>query len=463
MTKTTAATSSQDIVRIEPSHRLRGEYRPPADKSISHRALILAAMAAGRSTVSPVSGSADVASTAHCLRTLGVRIDQTADAWIVESPGITGWRQPSKPLECGNSGTTMRLLTGCLAGCPLTSTLTGDASLNRRPMLRIADPLRAMGAMIELSDDGTPPVTVTGGALRGIDYELPVASAQVKSALLFAGLTATDALTINERHVSRDHTELMFKALDIPCVLEHPPRYADERERLLDPSQAVAWPEGIERRIRLQCPAQSRPHEWRIPGDFSAAAFFIGAALGVRQADLTIDDVLLNPTRIGLLKVLKRMGAEIESHRESARSGEPFGRIRVSTCGELKATRVGESEIATLIDELPVLAVVAANAHGVTVIRGAGELRSKESDRIAAVAVNLRAMGAKVAELEDGWAIEGPTEWHGASLDSFGDHRIAMAFAVAALWADGPSEIRNAHVAAVSDPEFFAIVRSLTQ
>ncbi len=451
-------------LKIEPAAKLTGHYTPPPDKSVAHRALILAALAAGRSTITPISRSADVGSTAACLRQLGVSIDTTKDGWIVESPGVNGWTAPERALDCGNSGTTMRLLSGCLAGRSFDATLIGDESLSRRPMARVAAPLRRMGAVIELSAQDTAPIHIKGSPLRGIEYRLPVPSAQVKSAIILAGLDAKGETVVIEPDATRDHTERMLVHASVDCHSEAPPRPADRREQILAEVQAgIASAETFHRRIVIG--ARRRPHacEWRIPGDFSAASFFIAAALGVRRSDLIIAGVGLNPTRTGFLKVLRRMGVEPEQSRDHHTTGEPAGQLRISAAKSLKPVHVTASETPLLIDELPILAVLAARADGVSVIRGAAELRHKESDRIAAVTRNLRAMGAKVAELEDGWAIEGPTSWHGAAFDPCGDHRIAMAFSIAALWADSPSTIHNADIVSISDPDFFAALTALVR
>ncbi len=462
---TTPTMTPENIfnARIEHVRKLQGVYRPPADKSISHRALILAAISKGRSLITPVSKSADVASTASCLRQLGVSIQEHEGTWIIESPGMAGWMAPERALDCGNSGTTMRLLAGCLACCSFSSVLIGDESLSKRPMLRVAEPLRRMGATINLSEKNTAPIQVRGGSLTAIRYELPVPSAQVKSAVLLAGLAASGDTIVIEDVPCRDHTERMLTASGADCEIEHPQRVIGDKRELLLAGNTESETPMHRRTIRLSEHRTSQPQEWTIPGDFSAAAFVIAAAIGARKSDVIIDNVGLNPTRTGFLKVIKRMGAEVDVKKQGENGGEPFGQIRVSNCSQLKAIRVHENEIPTLIDELPVLAVLAARAEGVTVIRGAAELRNKESDRIATVTANLRAMGAKVAEVEDGWAIEGPSEWHGATINPHNDHRIAMAFAVAALWADSPSMIQNAGIMAISDPEFLSSLTALAQ
>ncbi|MEW5701959.1 MAG: 3-phosphoshikimate 1-carboxyvinyltransferase [Candidatus Zixiibacteriota bacterium] len=464
MSDTHAKVPLGSDVKVEPVRRLTGLYRPPPDKSIAHRALILSALAKGRSTVSPISGAADVLSTVHCLRQLGVAVDEADGTWVVQSPGSGGWNAPERALDCGNSGTTMRLLAGCLAGRPFDCILIGDDSLSRRPMLRIAEPLRRMGAKISLSDADTAPIRISGTSLSGVSYELPIASAQVKSAVLLAGLDAAGETVVIEPSPSRDHTERMFRSAGVDCDVTLPPRLSgDKRERLLAQEATDSDPPSHQRTIRIGPRRSVKPCDWVVPGDFSAAAFIIGAAIGVHKADVIIDDVGLNPTRTGFLRVLNRMGAQFEIKRRDHGGDEPHGQIRLTSASALKAVRVGETEVPGVIDELPILAVLAARAEGVTVIRGASELRHKESDRIAAVTANLRAMGAKVAELEDGWAIEGPTEWRAATIDPGGDHRIAMAFAVAALWADASSVIRNAGVMAVSDPDFLASLIALAR
>jgi 3-phosphoshikimate 1-carboxyvinyltransferase len=452
-------------LKLEPAKKLVGHYTPPPDKSIAHRALILAALASGRSTVEPMSRSADVAATASCLRQLGVSIEIDGDACIVDSPGFKQWSPPERALDCGNSGTTMRLLTGCLAGQSFDTTLIGDESLSGRPMRRIASPLRKMGARIDLSEDDTAPIKVTRSTMRAIEYRLPVASAQVKSAVLLAGLSAEGATVVVETLATRDHTERMLGYAGVDCRSESPPRPADRRERLLSETQAENGEDRRDyyRRITVGERREVRAIDWHVPGDFSAAAFLIAGAVGIPRSDLILAGVGVNSSRTGFLKILRRMGVPVEIDRAEHGTGEPVASLRVKAAKSLKPIKVGKSEIPSMIDELPILAVLAACAEGITVIRGAGELRHKESDRIAAVTYNLRAMGAKVAELEDGWAIEGPTEWQGATIDPRGDHRIAMAFSIAALWANGPSTIENPEVVRISDPDFYSTLAALAR
>lgn len=463
--KSTVNKMTTGDLKLEPASKFTGHYTPPPDKSVAHRALILSALAEGRSTIEPISRSEDVASTAACLRQLGVSIESHGEAWIVQSPGYMKWNAPERALDCGNSGTTMRLLTGCLAGQSFDATLIGDESLSRRPMGRIALPLRQMGARIELSSAETAPIVVTPSTLRGIEYHLPVASAQVKSAVLLAGLAAEGATVVYETHVTRDHTERMLEHAGVDCRADAPPRPADKRELLTSVGydEATSGLADYHRRITIGTARIVRATDWRIPGDFSAAAFLIAAAIGTRRSELIVANVGLNPSRTGLLKILRRMGATVEVERGDHGTGEPVGTLRVKAVHALKAVKVGEAEVPAVIDELPILAVLAARAEGVTVIRGAGELRHKESDRIAAVTQNLRAMGAKVAELEDGWAIEGPTEWRGATIDPRSDHRVAMAFSVAALWAGSPTVIQHAEVVRISDPDFYYSLTALAR
>jgi 3-phosphoshikimate 1-carboxyvinyltransferase len=278
-----------------------------------------------------------------------------------------------------------------------------------------------------------------------------------------AGLAAAGETTVVESVPSRDHTERMLASCGIDCTVEHPQRPVGDKRELMLAGVVDNEPAASSRTIRLGDRRTVLPQEWTIPGDFSAAAFIIAAAIGARKAEVIIDNVGLNPSRTGFLKVAKRMGADVEVRKHGEYSGEPYGQIHVANCSQLKAVRVHEHEVPSLIDELPILAVLSARAEGVSVFRGAAELRHKESDRIATVAGSLRAMGAKVAEVEDGWAIEGPTEWHGATIETHSDHRIAMAFAVAALWADSQTLIRGAEIMGVSDPEFLSALTALAQ
>jgi 3-phosphoshikimate 1-carboxyvinyltransferase len=415
-------------VTVEPAVALAGRVALPPDKSVSHRAAILAALAEGESEIVGFPDAADPQSTLSCLRALGVETGEGERSLIVRGVGPRGVRAPAGPLDCGNSGTTMRLLAGVLAGQPFSSVLTGDASLSRRPMDRVAEPLRRMGARVSLEGDHAP-MKIEGGRLRGIEYRLPVASAQVKSCVLLAGLLADGATTVIEPAPTRDHTERM---LGLP-VLDL----------------------GGERRITVEGGTRVRPGLWVVPRDFSAAAFFLVAASVVPNATVVLPQVGLNPTRAALLDVLRTMGARIEVADERERAGEPIGDLRVYAPEGLVGVEVGGSLIPNLMDEVPALAVAAACAEGRTVIRDAAELRHKETDRLRATAAFLRSMGAAVEERADGLVIEGGRPLHGATVESEGDHRIAMAAAVAALTASSPTTIRDAGCVAVSFPRFF--------
>ena len=431
-----------DAVTVHPAAALAGSPALPADKSVAHRAALFAALAEGESEIVGFSDAADPRSTLACLRALGVEVEERADvlgdegvpSLHVQGVGVRGLRAPSGPLDCGNSGTTMRLLAGVLAGQPFVSTLTGDASLSARPMGRIADPLRQMGARIALRD-GHAPIQIEGAALAGMTYRLPVASAQVKSAVLLAGLAASGTTTVVEPVATRDHTERMLE-LDVLTV-------------------------GGERHISVEGGRTIRPRLWAVPRDVSAAAFFLVAGSVAEAATIELTGVGLNPTRSGVLDVLRAMGADIRVTNERERGGEPIGDLRVEAPGGLSAVEIGGAIVPNLIDEIPVLAVAAAYAEGRTVIRDAAELRVKETDRIEATAAFLRAMGASVEERPDGLVIEGGRPLHGATVDACDDHRIAMAAAVAALGASSPTTIRGASAAAVSFPGFWSALDSV--
>lgn len=425
---------------------LRGEACLPGDKSIAHRALIAAALAEGESTIRGFDALDDGLCTLRALRACGVRIEEsgprTLRAW---GRGLRGLQGPPAPLDCGLSGSTMRLLAGLLAGQPLAATLDGHEGLRRRPMERVTAPLALMGARIEGPDGGRhAPFTIRGGALRGIDYTLPVASAQVKSALLLAAINAEGETVLRSPAPSRDHTERMLARLGVPITVE-----------------------GNTVRCR---PARPWPGtDFCLPGDVSAAAFLLAAASLVAGSEVLLRDVGLNPTRTGFLDVLRAMGGNVQvtaskgpratGHGQPA-GGEPCGDLLVRAVG-LRAVEVGGALIPNLIDELPILAVLATQAQGTTVVRDAAELRVKESDRIAALAEGLTAMGASFVPTGDGFVVHGPTPLHGALVDAQGDHRIAMALAVAGLVARGETVIAGAEAVAKSFPGFAATMRSL--
>jgi len=435
-----STTARPEAARVRPSPRLRGELRLPGDKSISHRALLMAALADGASTIEGAGDGVDVRSTAGIVRTLGAAVDRRPDAgrtvsYRVVSPGADGLRQPADVLDCGNSGTSLRLVSGVLAGLPMTATLDGDASLRRRPVARIIEPLRSMGAALTArEDDSLPPLTVVGRTpLRAIDYTTPVPSAQVKSAILLAGLRADGVTTVRESVATRDHTERMLRARGVPV------------ERVEGPDDRVAV--SVQGGMAVQAVAE------RVPGDVSAAAFWLVAAAIHPDAELVIRNVGVNPTR------RRSMGAEIEERSGVTGSsddgvGEPIADL-VARSSELRAVELGPADVAAAIDEIPVLCLAAAVATGTTVIRGAGELRHKESDRISGVANGLRALGADIDVDGDDLRIRGGRPLRGAETDSLDDHRLAMTFAIAGLLATGETLVERPGSAAISYPGFF--------
>jgi 3-phosphoshikimate 1-carboxyvinyltransferase len=429
---------------IRPVARLRGEVRVPGDKSISHRALILAALAPGESTIRGAGDGADVRSTAGIVAALGAAVERigedrrTVDYRVV-SPGADGLSEPDETLDCGNSGTSLRLVAGMLAGLPMTAVLDGDGSLRRRPVARIIEPLRSMGAVLQARDDDShPPLTVVGATpLRPIDYRTPVPSAQVKSAILLAGLRAEGRTTVREAVATRDHTERMLRARAIPV------------ERVDGPDGVVAWTVEGGRTVRAI--------DERVPGDASAAAFWLVAGAVHPDAELTIRDVGVNPTRRAVIDILRSMGASIEEAPSSATDagiGEPIADLTVRS-SELRAADLGPADVAAAIDEIPVLCLAATQARGTTVIRGATELRHKESDRIAGIAAGLEALGARIEVDGDDLRIHGGTPLRGAPTDSHDDHRLAMTFAVAGLIADGETSVGRPGSAGISYPGFF--------
>ena len=410
----------------------------PGDKSISHRAALIAALSTGKSEISNFSTARDCASTLRCLEDLGISIETKKEKLIFA--GGENLRTPTKPLDCGNSGSTLRILAGVLAGHDLTAELTGDESLSARPMRRIIEPLELMGAKIE-SNDGTAPLKIRGSKeLTPITYKLPVASAQVKSAILFAGLNATGRTTVIETSPTRDHTERLFNGFGVPVATNS------------------------DLSVTLDGPARLTGGAITIPGDISSAAYFVAAAMLLPGSELTIEGVGLNPTRAAFLSVLNSWGADISTADLQTERNEPCGTInvrgRISQLGN-RQPGISKNSIPSLIDELPLLAIVGSQIDGGIRIHDAAELRHKESDRLAATAKNLRAMGAEVEEFEDGLSVHGPTKLHGALIDSHGDHRIAMAFSIAALLTDGETEIDGAECVAISFPEFFDLLQSV--
>jgi 3-phosphoshikimate 1-carboxyvinyltransferase len=408
---------------------VRGRINVPGDKSITHRALLLNALANGGAQIRGAGLGDDCRSSIACLQGLGVRVRQEGRQLTIESPGVGGFEEPAKPLDCGNSGTTMRLLLGVLAGCGRFAVVVGDESLSARPMGRVAGPLRRMGARIAGRDGGElAPLAVSPALLSGTEINVPVASAQVKSALLIAGLNANGQTRIIQPAESRNHTEIMLAAMGARVEVDGA-------------------------KLTVEGGQQLTPVDVEVPGDFSSAAFWLVLGASHPDASLEIANVGINPTRAGTLSVLERMGARIEIDPNPA-GAEPSGGLAVASSA-LSATQIGGAEIPIIIDEIPVLAVAATQAQGTTSIRDAGELRVKETDRIAATVKNLRAMGARIEELPDGMVIEGPTPLQGARLDSHGDHRVAMAMAVAASIASGESRIGDSAAVNVSYPGFF--------
>jgi 3-phosphoshikimate 1-carboxyvinyltransferase len=441
---------------IYPAAPLRGRVRVPGDKSISHRAAIIGALASGETRVRGFLQADDCLRTVDCLRALGVRIEDSGRELTIQ--GSSGrLTAPPRVLDTGNSGTTMRLLSGVLAGQPFSAALDGDASLRRRPMDRVAEPLTKMGAAVSARDGKYPPLRITGGRLRGITYVLPVPSAQVKSAVLLAGLRAEGMTEVVEPIPTRDHTERMLAQFGVPVH-----RDGD--------------------RVRVS-PVIPQGGTVEVPGDISSAAFLLTCAAAAEGSDLAVEDVGLNPTRTGVLELLQAMGAEItieiappreaeiaplrgagdappgDSMRPADAAGEPVGTVRVRG-RRLHGVVVDGAMIPRVIDELPVLCIAAAVAEGRTVIRDATELRVKESDRIGAMTRGLRALGAAVEERPDGLEISGG-RLRGGVVDAGGDHRMAMAFTVAGLLADGPVSVRGAEAVAVSFPGFFETLQAL--
>ena len=416
--------------------QISGQVSIPGDKSLSHRALMLGATASGRTTVRNLAPGADVVSTAGCLEAYGVRIEREGDMASVHSRGIESWTAPGSVLDCGNSGTTMRVLAGLAARCDFESVLDGDASLRRRPMERVAQPLRVFGAEVNTADGGGPPLVVRGGVLRAANIDTGVASAQVKSSAMLAALGADGPSTVTEPLPTRDHTERMLRALGV------------EVEELTVNGR---------RSIRIE-PATIPPFDLAVPGDPSSAAFVVAAA--VLAGAVHLDNVDLNPSRIGFLDVLRRMDARIAWEALEDRMDEPVGVIDAEA-SSLRAVTIDEEIVPSLHDELPLIAVLATQADGETVVRGARELRVKETDRITALVDGLRRLGAEVDELDDGFVVRGPCVLSGTTVDSYGDHRIAMSLAVAGLVAKGDTRVDGFDCAEISWPGFDGVLGSL--
>ena len=421
---------------IHPARNVKGAIRLPGDKSISHRYAMLGAIAEGDTKIENYSTGADCASTLACMRGLGVAWEHDGGKIVIHGKG-SQLQVPKSPLDCGNSGSTIRMLSGILAGQDFTTELFGDESLSRRPMARVIAPLESMGAKISSTNGGRPPLRITGGKLRAIDYSMPVPSAQVKTCLLHAGLFADGETRISESIRTRDHGEVALRA------------FGAELKR--DGNQ-----------VSIRGGQKLHAIEATIPGDISSSAFFLCAASLFPGSQLTVTHLLMNPTRARLFDILIAMGLRISLTQVEEHHGELVGTAQVEGAS-LKGMTLSGADTAALIDEIPVLAATAPYTDDGIEIRDARELRVKESDRIASVAINLRAMGAEVEEREDGLKIPGRQKLRGAEINSFGDHRIAMAFAVAALRAEGETTIRGADAAVISYPAFYQTLESLVE
>jgi len=415
---------------VKKAHNLKGIISVPGDKSISHRSIMFGALAEGVTHVTGFLAADDCISTMHCFEALGVKIERLSETELkIHGVGLKGLKEPEVILDTGNSGTTTRILTGILAGQNIFSVMTGDASIRKRPMARVVEPLRLMGARLWGREGGKyVPLAINGTRLKGIRYDLPVASAQIKTCLLFAGLLADGETILTEPSKSRDHTERMLKLFGADLTI-------DTNTYTIAGGQKLS----------------AAPVD--VPGDISSAAFFIVAALLVGDSALTIENIGVNQTRTGILDALAAMGAGIKLSNELNISNEARATIEISG-KQLTATTIEGDIIPRLIDEIPIIAVAATQAHGTTTIRDAGELRVKESDRIAALAQELRKMGADIEELDDGMIINGPTPLKGARVQSHGDHRIAMSLAIAGLIADGETVVEESECIAISYPEF---------
>jgi 3-phosphoshikimate 1-carboxyvinyltransferase len=431
---------SPQTAMVHPAPRgMRGHVRPPGDKAISHRYALLAALADGRSEIRGYSTGGDCASTVRCLRSLGVTIEETGRdasglALTITGRGLGGLSAPTGMLDAGNSGSTMRMLAGILAAHPFSTTMTGDDSLRRRPMRRVIVPLERMGARIG-SEDGRPPLSIQGtSSIQPIEFSPEVPSAQVKTAVILAGLHANGTTTVHEPLATRDHTERALHAFGVRV-------------------------EAAGRSVSVRGGQRLTARNLEVPGDISSAAFWMVAAASLPGSDIVIESVGVNPTRTGIIEVLRRMGVDVQIEGDGGHVGEPVGTIRVRH-GHLGATVIEPAEVPGVIDELPVLGALATHG-GELRVTGAQELRVKESDRISALADGLRRMGADVDELPDGFHVRGRQRLRGGDVDARNDHRLAMAFAVAALGASGPTVIHDAGAAAVSYPEFFSVLESL--
>lgn len=423
--------------RIEPIKKsITGEISVPGDKSIAHRAVIFGSIAAGRSRIFNLSGGDDNSRTVRAFKQMGVEIFRDGEALCIDGQGWDGLRPPRESIDCGNSGTTMRLLSGVLAGRPFSSELDGDASLRQRPMQRIVEPLNLMGAKIRSkAGNGLAPLEIQGGHLRGVRYRMPMASAQVKSAILLAALQARGVTVVQEPQQSRDHTEVMLRGFGGHLGI-------DGSLITIDGGQSL------------------RAQDVCVPGDISSAAFFLVASAIIPGSDLTIRNVGLNPTRNGVVEILGRMGASLECFNERYEAGERVADIRVRG-GALSAVTVGSEMVARTIDEYPILCIAAALARGMTTFLDIKELRYKESDRITAMVEGLRRVGVAVEERDDSMSIQGGMRFKGGEVRTYGDHRIAMAFAIAGLCSEAGVAIDDAACVDISFPSFFDLLREI--
>lgn len=421
----------------ETIYPLRGELEIPGDKSISHRAIMFGSLAKGTTEVTHFLQGADCLSTISCFQKLGIKIENNTDKIIIHGKGLHGLSAPADILDCGNSGTTTRLISGILSGQNFTSTLTGDASIQKRPMKRIMEPLSQMGANItSLHENNCAPLTIKGRKLKGIHYHSPIASAQVKSAILLAGLYADGETKVTEPYVSRNHSEIMLSHFGAKVRTED--------------TTAIVLPEPILEGQKIA-----------VPGDISSAAYFIAAGLLVPGSEILLKNVGVNPTRDGILRVAKDMGGHIELLNINTDNGEPTADLLVKFSA-LKGITIGGEIIPTLIDEIPIIAIMAAFAKGTTIIKDAAELKVKESNRIQVMVDNLNAMGADIESTDDGMIIHGGKDLHGAIIDSHKDHRIAMSFAIASLLADGHMTILDRDCVDISFPNFYTDLNRLT-
>jgi 3-phosphoshikimate 1-carboxyvinyltransferase len=443
-----------DRIDLSKAKSFKGKFSPTPDKSISHRAVIFSSLSKGKSIIRNFLRAEDTISTMNAMKMLGIEIQENlipsfpplakggkggfSGELVINGNDIYGLKEPYNVIDCGNSGTTIRMLSGVLLGNPFFSVLTGDESLRTRPMGRVITPLRQMGAgIMARGEDRYPPVAIKGGGINAIRYTMPVASAQVKSAILLAGLYADGETEIIEPVKSRDHTERMLPSFGAKINVD-----------------------GLS--VMIKGGMELKGTEVHVPGDFSSAAFFIIGALLIKDSDITIEGVGINPTRTGLISALKEMGADIEMYNIRNLSGEPVADIHCKGGAELKAINITKEKIPAIIDEFPILCLAATQAEGITTIRGAKELRVKESDRIKSMATELRKMGAEIEEFEDGLSIIGKRRLEGAVIESYRDHRVAMSLSIAALVADGTTTINGISTVNISFPGFFEILRKLT-